>query len=141
MNTASDSNLVFVYGTLLLGEGNHHILAQHGSKFVGTAICEGVSMCVTHGAFPYCTTAKDAAWSTNQADGEVYEVSPECFRSLDMLEGVPHHYTRVLRNILVGDTTRLVWVYVVTHIPLGARPIGNSWRAWKLKGNERFASV
>jgi len=139
MNSASNSNLVFVYGTLLGGEGNHHILSHHNAKFVGTALCDGLGMCVTHGAFPYCTTAPDTAWSPIGVVGEVYEVSRDCFESLDRLEGVPHHYTRVLRNIQVGDTTRLVWVYVITHVPTGARHIGKSWRAWK--HNSQFASV
>ena len=78
-------HLVFCYGTLKQGFGNHHRLAD--SPFVGHAITSGVMYDL--GAFPAVSLH-----GTNQIHGELYEVTRDVLMDLDRLEGYPYLYER-----------------------------------------------
>jgi gamma-glutamylcyclotransferase (GGCT)/AIG2-like uncharacterized protein YtfP len=133
------SQLVFVYGTLLSGCGNHRLLA-HGDVIAhGPATCSGLTMFVTHGGFPYCTAEAHPGWKHVAVQGEVYEVNDHRLEHLDALEGVPFHYQRTAHTVnLLNSTERTAWVYTVRNIPPTARPIGHSWHQWRAHHDQDF---
>lgn len=93
---------VFVYGTLLSGERNNHILL--GSDKRGEEVVYGYFM-INIGAFPACIKCDNCS---NAIFGEVWEVDDETFSRLDMLEGYPRLYTRELVETFDGNA----WIYV-----------------------------
>ena len=81
--------LVFVYGSLKQGFGNHYLLKN--SRYLGA--CETVSRhkMISLGAFP------GVIWTggENTIKGEVYDVLNENDRiALDNLEGYPNFYSK-----------------------------------------------
>ena len=94
---------VFVYGTLKRGYGNHRILEGGRARFVGTERISGAMH--DYGAFPAVTLA-----AAGTVHGEVYEVTPETLRRLDVLEGTPTFYQRTRVSMSTGGEA---WVYVM----------------------------
>ena len=78
---------VFVYGTLLKGEGNHDVLG--GSVLVGGGRTLPCFALHDLGAFPGLV-----ADGKHAVDGEVYAVGPDVLARLDKLEGHPKFYRR-----------------------------------------------
>jgi gamma-glutamylcyclotransferase (GGCT)/AIG2-like uncharacterized protein YtfP len=104
-------HLVFVYGTLMQGYGNHRLLEN--SRFVAQATTSAPATLVNVGWFPAITTL-DAG--PCPVAGEVYEVNAETLANLDRLEGVPSLYTRERVTVDAEDEhhagTVEVWTYV-----------------------------
>jgi gamma-glutamylcyclotransferase (GGCT)/AIG2-like uncharacterized protein YtfP len=100
VSVASGECLVFVYGTLKRGHGNHHWLA--GASFEGEARLPGV---VLHdlGPFPMAVAGEGTV------TGEVYCVDAAGLARLDRLEGYPRLYDR--RPLALADG-RSAWVYL-----------------------------
>ena len=103
--------LLFVYGSLKRGLGNHHQLA--GAVFAGEAWLEGVDL---HdlGPFPM------AIAGSGRVHGELYRLDPRHLIQLDRFEGAPRLYERQRRTLPDG---RSVWIYLgrpaqVRHSPL-----------------------
>ena len=80
------TNLVFVYGTLKKGFGNHRLLEQ--AKFGGRGYIERVKM-LNLGAFPALIRG-----GTRAAEGEIYYINDHTLSALDRLEGHPTFYER-----------------------------------------------
>ena len=119
---------VFVYGTLLQGEGNHDLLA--GAEFVGAARTPPGYALRDLGAFPGLVDGGEHA-----VDGEVYLVGPDTLARLDRLEGHPSWYRRVPIALDDGST---VETYLLPPDRVAGRPVitSGSWRAHR---KERFA--
>jgi gamma-glutamylcyclotransferase (GGCT)/AIG2-like uncharacterized protein YtfP len=96
----SHPELVFVYGTLKRGHGNHHWLAE--ASFQGEAVLPNV---VLHdlGPFPMAVPGEGLV------RGEVYAVDAAGLARLDRLEGYPRLYDR--RPLPLADGRR-AWVYL-----------------------------
>ncbi len=96
----SHPELVFVYGTLKRGHGNHHWLAE--APFQGEAVLPDV---VLHdlGPFPMAVPGEGLV------RGEVYAVDAAGLARLDRLEGYPRLYDR--RPLPLADG-RHAWVYL-----------------------------
>src|SRR5262249_46638083 len=92
---------VLVYGSLLRGEGNHHVLAR--ARFVRAATTSAAFELYDLGYFPGLV-----AGGVTAVKGEVYDVDPETLERLDRLEGHPSFYRR--RPIALEDGT-LVQAY------------------------------
>jgi gamma-glutamylaminecyclotransferase len=112
---------VFVYGTLLVGERNHHLL--EGARRVAEARTRPAFALHDFGPFPGLV-----AGGNDAVLGEVYEVDEPALAALDQLEGHPSFYQRT--SILLEDGTP-VQAYLlrpdqVSHLPV--IPSG-SWRA------------
>jgi len=92
--------LVFVYGTLKRGHGNHHWLAD--APFLGEAALPNV---VLHdlGPFPMAVPGEGLVL------GEVYAVDAAGLARLDRLEGYPRLYDRRPLPLVDGRTA---WVYL-----------------------------
>ena len=79
------TNLVFVYGTLKKGFGNHRLLTK--AKFIANA-CIFDGKMLDLGAFPALVEGD------MDIEGELYEVDKATFAALDRLEGHPTFYKR-----------------------------------------------
>ncbi len=100
---------VFVYGSLMRGMANHRLLDSPGVEFVGEAKTVPAFVMLDLGDFPGVIPCQ-SNFSTDGIDatptaihGEVYVVSRNVFRNLDMLEGYPRLYDR--REIKLEDET------------------------------------
>jgi gamma-glutamylcyclotransferase (GGCT)/AIG2-like uncharacterized protein YtfP len=107
------TNLVFVYGTLKQGFGNHRVMhmdALHPPRLLcRNAVTKEASYnfisCSPHGGFPYLQKG-----GCHSVLGEVWMVSEESMSHLDSLEGVPSHYTRERIAVQSIHDTRDEWV-------------------------------
>lgn len=79
--------LIFVYGTLRRGLGNHFLLRD--SRYVAEAVSSPRYSMVDLQAFPGILP-----FGMTSIVGEVYEVRPEVLADLDRLEGCPCFYNR-----------------------------------------------
>lgn len=76
---------VAVYGSLLSGLGNHGLLTHHDAKLLGKETLNGNYKMISLGGFPGVYEVSEEEGSSIEI--EVYEVSPPCEKSLDLLEG------------------------------------------------------
>lgn len=109
-----------MYGTLLRGEANHHLLAR--ATFVGAATTEPRFSLHDLGAYPAMV-----AGGAHAIVGEVYEVDPSTLAALDELEGHPRFYRRTPITLADGS---LAETYLQTRSRTKGRPVlaAGSWR-------------
>ena len=86
INEYSSTRKVFVYGTLMNGEDNHHFLEN--STCLGKAAIEGYDMYNVGGWYPAIIPGN------SRIIGELYEVPENDMASIDMLEGEGSLYIR-----------------------------------------------
>lgn len=79
---------VLVYGTLLSGMRNHHLLLE--AEFVADYEIEGFLM-LDLGMFPGCIRAEGYS-----IQAELYNINKEILDNLDILEGYPNLYDRII---------------------------------------------
>ena len=96
----SATQLLFVYGTLQRGHGNHVWLAE--AERLGSSSVEGLEL-YDLGPFPMAITG------AGRVSGELYAVSEALLERLDHFEGVPRLYRRERRTL--GDG-REAWIYL-----------------------------
>ena len=88
---------IFVYGTLMKGEGNHSILSSQSTQFLGEAITRRGFTLYDLGAFPGMVKG-----GTGAVIGEIYEVTKTTLAHLDYLEGHPQFYRREMIKLQDG---------------------------------------
>ena len=100
--------LVFVYGTLKRGHGNHRLL--EASRFVGEAVSASACYAMHDCSFPILVDEPLGG----RVMGELYAVDRRTLRSLDMLEGHPQMYCRRRRKfVTAAGCTYEAWVYLM----------------------------
>ena len=112
---------VFVYGTLLTGEGNAHWAKgarRHPAWTHGTIYDTG---------WGYPAFVKEGE---TKIVGELLTVDDEGFASMDRLEGYPRLYRREEIEAFTAEGGGVrAWVYIMNSIPNGAKVIeGGDWR-------------
>ncbi len=113
--------VVFVYGTLLAGETNHHYLAR--ARLVGEARTPAIFELYDLGPYPGLVERGEHA-----VVGELYEVDEATLAALDRLEDHPQFYRRV-NVVLDNGTTAETYVLRLDQV-LGHPVIpSGSWRA------------
>jgi len=114
---------VFTYGTLMAGEGNHHLLAH--ARLVGEARTREEFTLYDLGSFPGIVRGGEDAIL-----GEVYEVDEPTLAALDRLESHPRFYRRTTIRLATGED---VEAYVLPPELVAGRPIipSGSWRTRK----------
>lgn len=101
MAPVNPTDLVFVYGSLLRGLPNHHVIDQGEPQGTGTVQGRLVDL----GYFPGLTPA------AGRVLGELYAVTGETLSRLDALEGHPHFYRRDLVPVATDQGERWAWAY------------------------------
>lgn len=107
-----NKHLVFVYGTLKKGYGNHRLLELSSSKHIADAMTfEAKYTMESLGGCPgVYKNGDEAIW------GEVYEVSDLGLKSLDSLEGNGCLYTRELVDVVNSEGEKYkAWMYMLPH--------------------------
>jgi gamma-glutamylcyclotransferase (GGCT)/AIG2-like uncharacterized protein YtfP len=83
-------SVLFVYGTLKTGFNRHHALQDE--RYLGTAVTQPEYRMFAYGGFPALVSSQspgaDQMELNKSAHGEIWEVSQECLRNLDHIEGV-----------------------------------------------------
>jgi gamma-glutamylaminecyclotransferase len=116
---------LFVYGTLLRGEGNHSLLA--GCRFLReTATGPGFAL-VDLGPYPGMVKA-----AAGCVAGELYRVGAETLAALDALEGHPDVYWRTAVR-LVDRTSVHSYLLRPEHAGGRAAVPGGDWRAYRAR--------
>jgi len=103
-NKSESLTMVFVYGTLKKGFGNHHLLSK--SLYHGDYSTAPSHKMVSLGGFPGVVFGKGTA----AIKGEVYEVADDVLDRLDRLEGYPSFYDRKSIYTLYGKA----YMYVLS---------------------------
>lgn len=85
-----ETYIVFVYGTLKKGFGNHRLLQD--SEFIKEESFTGKFELISDGMLPYLVKRD----FTTTVHGELYKVNKETLKRLDRLEGHPDFYKRGL---------------------------------------------
>ena len=121
---------VFVYGTLLRGESNHHWLA--GAHYLGPWRTPARFRLFSLGSYPVlCPGGRQAV------PGEIYAVDRAGLAALDQLEEYPAFYDRIQLTSPFGP----VWVYVQHRVPARARLLrSGDWRR-RSAGAQAFRGV
>jgi len=104
---------VFVYGTLKRNEPNYHwMISPENGK--GIFVAKGKTM----KKYPLVIASRynipfllDEAGTGNNIEGEIFEIDEKMLHSLDILEEVPHLYTRRVEDIVVGSNVVQAWCY------------------------------
>jgi len=102
---SKERELLFVYGTLKRGFGNHIYL--EGTRFLGRA--ETVEKYALYEVgIPYVVKGE----GVSTIKGEVYEVGREELSAIDRLEGHPRHYKREKVRVRLEDGREVeAWLY------------------------------
>lgn len=95
-----DHHLVFVYGSLMHGFGNHYLLRKSEYLGVGRTMRDEYEMYVASG-FPVLREAPNK--EGNYVYGEVYAVGPDELSRLDFLESNGTMYTRKKTSISLRE--------------------------------------
>ncbi|MFW6225395.1 MAG: gamma-glutamylcyclotransferase family protein [bacterium] len=95
-------NKIFVYGTLLSGEGNWQYYLRD-SKLLGEETLKGNFTMVSLGGFPGVIPSGEGV-----VKGEVYEVDDLTYRQIEMLEGYDENpkytfYSKMKVNTKFGE--------------------------------------
>lgn len=117
---------VFVYGTLLAGEGNHRLL--EGARLVCAAITRPEYRMHDMGYFPAIVAGGECA-----IVGEVYEVTALTLAQLDRLEGHPRFYRRTAIRLACGMQVETYLMPAATVAGRGVIGSGN-WRNERDRG-------
>ena len=99
------NHLVFVYGSLKHGFGNHRVLGS--AEFIGPYVTPSCYTMRSMGAFPFVEKSGDTPIS-----GEIYEVDEDGLRALDCLEGHPTFYKREKIDTDYGEA----WIYFINNV-------------------------
>lgn len=103
---SAGKHIIFVYGTLKQGWGNHRCI--EGQEYLGHAETQYPNwQMYSLGGFPGVTEGNKTI------TGELYAIDDEAFARCDRLEGHPNFYKRRMIGILDGDGQEVnAWMYI-----------------------------
>jgi gamma-glutamylcyclotransferase (GGCT)/AIG2-like uncharacterized protein YtfP len=125
---------VFVYGTLKRLHYNHYVIEDkqiHGTEFLGCCYLEGPFQMRDLSWFPGVQYTIQAD-KKNRLYGEVYRVSEDTLKGLDILEGNGSFFTRVQ----VETPWKKAWMYMIPSNFDSNRPIITEG-VWKPNAQEK----
>lgn len=99
-------HLIFAYGSLRQGHGNHHLL--EGAYYYGTGrTLNNYAMYMVSG-YPYVTSSE----ARYPITGELYGVDEDTLEKLDKMEGHPRYYVRKETAVLIKGEPFSAWMYI-----------------------------
>lgn len=118
-NLTKLNRLVFFYGTLKRGYGNHRRMFGDSTnnpniKFIGNAKTMPEFGIVYANMLPYLIKDK------LEVHGEVFRVSDSMLEQLDYLEGHPNHYVRTETKVMCKGKLCKVLLYVASESTIKA---------------------
>lgn len=114
---------IFVYGSLMTGKRRNYNLTDDGVQFLRVA-CTAPRYSLFRpllADYP-CMVEDDKRGLA--IEGELWQVSDECLKGLDFVEGVPHLFQRRLITLEDGQQ---VQAYLMPAKPWFARRLGSRW--------------
>ena len=120
------STLVAVYGTLRLGQGNHHVMEVSNGEYLGTTRLPGTIRAGQWSGFPYLTLEHPG--EKGEFTAEVFRIPDGNLTHLDRLEGYPSFYNRSVVSTKFGDA----WIYHIEDEHTYAIPAieGGDWNTF-----------
>lgn len=107
---------VFVFGTLRPGNGNAVTWHDTGKARYDDEALLANHRLVTNGFFPYCLPSEgDTTVGTLIFPKNPTWAWRSMIAAMDMLEGVPAHYTRQMVTVHTPDGSLPAWYYVPEH--------------------------
>lgn len=128
----SEPREVFVYGTLMRGHGNNHLLKETNGYSYNLARLNGYALYEV-ASFPGIVAEEGEA-----VKGELYHIDDQILKALDQLEGEGSLYIRKKVMVETDNGDREVYTYVWNNSVLGKRKLCFSEQPWgkeKLKEN------
>ena len=89
---------IFVYGSLMKGGGNHFLLDNEYSEYVGKSVTKREFTLYDLGGFPGMVSG-----GNNAVLGEIYKICLFVRSRLDQLEGHPQFYRRTIIELQSGE--------------------------------------
>jgi gamma-glutamylcyclotransferase (GGCT)/AIG2-like uncharacterized protein YtfP len=120
---AEDPDQLFVYGSLKTGFRLHPIIAGYVETPRQAAAGGLMFKAKSHNSFPYAIFGKGGT-----IHGELFTIRPETksslMRTLDAIEGHPHHYKRrVVKVVADNKEVEYAWVYDAQNVSHVSTPI------------------
>lgn len=127
--------VVFVYGTLMRNESNHHYLES--AHFIGSGCAKGLGLYAVTPAYPGAIPE-----ANEKVLGEIYEIDNETFTSLDKLEDYGEFYTRKIYPVKLINSCNTIkaWVYIwLKDVPVGSKItlVDQPWSARKKRWSKK----
>lgn len=105
-------HLVFVYGSLKKGFGNHYWMEGVKGKFIGN----GVTKEPKFKLYSFQDIYPAISFGNEKISGELYKVNNIGLRYLDYLEGYPSYYNRKKFLIECDGKTYKAFIYYINNI-------------------------
>ena len=124
MTQTTGTTLIFTYGSLMSGLGNHVVMKRAQGAYVCDAQIKGLRLHAYCSSFPAAYRGEE----DEVIKGEVYRVNKSGLAQLDQLEGEGHFYHRIPAKTVEGDD---VQVYILIGNTRGAHIPSGDWREFK----------
>jgi gamma-glutamylcyclotransferase (GGCT)/AIG2-like uncharacterized protein YtfP len=82
---------------------------------------------VPHYRFRFAYHADVVPDATSRVHGVLWQVTPQCMESLDLLEGYPTYYTRTVVPVQWKDRMMRAWIYTMQPGKKDAHPPQHYW--------------
>ena len=114
---------IFVYGTLMTGQRRNRYLTEAGGQFLRVAGTAPRFSLFHPLLTDYPCMVEDDRKGIS-IEGELWQVSDECLKGLDKVEGVPQLFQRRPITLVNGQE---VQAYLMPAKPWFARRLGRRW--------------
>ena len=110
----SPLEFIFVYGTLRKDADNAHVMSDLDVTYIGPGVLpQSGGLNMHHAArHPWPILCPAPVSMARDIHGDVFLISQQGLRHLDVFEDTPHDYARYQAIIRMHDQDRTCWVYV-----------------------------
>lgn len=116
-------SILFVYGTLKRNMRSHHILANHKVSFLRESSTQPKYHLYNLGWFPGMVIDEDVDGGVK---GELYEVTDDCIKQLDVYEGIPNLFDR--KEIELEDSSKAISYLYMNDVSLRTKVEDGVWK-------------
>ena len=116
-------DMVFVYGTLMKGHGNHR-------SYLSKSDCLGKGEITGYALYAVSSFPGIVPENGEKVKGEVYQVDRDTLKRLDCLEGEGSLYLRKKVKVRVDDQIVQAWTYIWNHETRSTEKIKYDAQPW-----------